>query len=447
MFVLLDIEWVESEPAVRNITQIAAMRVDENWNAVASFDALIRPVEPDNCSWEHMAYNGHSPEEFCASEFEHSCLERFMEWLTDDDILCCWHSDSYETLSQTFKRCSLSPLSLTKVRANGKIRGIASNRGITAYKMYDIAQTCGIEVPNPEHCSTNDVFVLQQILLHFKLNPEKLVKKVRNKPKLSNVQSKPQLSKRKKNEKWVSTCELNFLYAPKSSVFHRRDCKVILSANTINGCIHYKTAAKKRRPCKLCNPIPVLSSELFKFPSFKVKSIKGKLSPAISQEDRYTVGYCHSQAHPGKLNRSMFHKRKCLSKHCRKFEKYENAYYWIVYDERQKLTANLKARKKKYLSNESVQAAAIQELIELFQGYISDIGYSINIVRIEKLGASKFNIYYISDNDFDDSKLFPEFTNTIKFFFPDYRFIMRHLKAPDGNYVTINTPVEICKME
>ena len=50
MFVLLDMEWIESRSGHRSLTQLYAARVDEKWNTIRAFDALVCPREPGNCA-------------------------------------------------------------------------------------------------------------------------------------------------------------------------------------------------------------------------------------------------------------------------------------------------------------------------------------------------------------------------------------------------------------
>ena len=47
MFVLLDIEWIEGRDGQRSLTQLYAARVDEKWNTIRVFDALVCPRTPE----------------------------------------------------------------------------------------------------------------------------------------------------------------------------------------------------------------------------------------------------------------------------------------------------------------------------------------------------------------------------------------------------------------
>ena len=66
MFVLLDMEWIEGRDGQRSLTQLYAARVDEKWNTIRVFDALVCPRNPGTAPWEHLAFNGYAPAEFCA---------------------------------------------------------------------------------------------------------------------------------------------------------------------------------------------------------------------------------------------------------------------------------------------------------------------------------------------------------------------------------------------
>ena len=58
MFVLMDIEWIENQIHYITPTQIAAMRVDEQWRCHNRFYSRIRPRDSSFHQWTHMAYTG-----------------------------------------------------------------------------------------------------------------------------------------------------------------------------------------------------------------------------------------------------------------------------------------------------------------------------------------------------------------------------------------------------
>lgn len=45
MFVLMDMEWIENKMHYFCSTQVSAMRVDNRWNRIDCYDALIQPYD------------------------------------------------------------------------------------------------------------------------------------------------------------------------------------------------------------------------------------------------------------------------------------------------------------------------------------------------------------------------------------------------------------------
>ena len=121
MFVLLDMEWIESRGGHRSLTQLYAARVDAKWNTIRAFDALVCPREPGTAPWEHLAFNGYAPAEFCASDSEKSCVQRFFRWLQPDDVICCWHVETKNTLKALYSRYLFGTFSTTVRCMNQKV--------------------------------------------------------------------------------------------------------------------------------------------------------------------------------------------------------------------------------------------------------------------------------------------------------------------------------------
>lgn len=68
MLVLMDMEWIENKRHFFCPTQISAMRVDDRWNCVGRFDALIKPFDSSCRQWDHIAYSGAEPEAFLSAD-------------------------------------------------------------------------------------------------------------------------------------------------------------------------------------------------------------------------------------------------------------------------------------------------------------------------------------------------------------------------------------------
>ena len=65
-------------------------------------------------------------------------------------------------------------------------------------------------------------------------------------------------ARRDRNSWVVENSPYNYLFSPNSRIFHTRDCKLVLSSSSdVRGTMKYKTCIeKKRKPCKICNPVP-----------------------------------------------------------------------------------------------------------------------------------------------------------------------------------------------
>lgn len=77
----------------------------------------------------------------------------------------------------------------------------------------------------------------------------------------TTLSAKPALSVREQNARWVQASPYNYIYLKNSPVFHRRECRLVLNSKELLGSVHYRTAAKGRRPCKMCRPLPLSTQE------------------------------------------------------------------------------------------------------------------------------------------------------------------------------------------
>ena len=90
MFVIADIEWMTNKDGHQSPTQLAAIRVDNEWNEIDTFYSLIRPRDSEFHDWKHVSYTGATPSDFLHARNAHKVLESFTQWLNDDDILLWW---------------------------------------------------------------------------------------------------------------------------------------------------------------------------------------------------------------------------------------------------------------------------------------------------------------------------------------------------------------------
>ena len=64
MFVIVDLEWITDENGHYIPTQLAASRVNEDWDSTGLFSAFIKPKNTDECIWSHPSYTGGNYEDF-----------------------------------------------------------------------------------------------------------------------------------------------------------------------------------------------------------------------------------------------------------------------------------------------------------------------------------------------------------------------------------------------
>lgn len=438
MFVVLDMEWIEDAGGCRSLTQLYAARVDERWNAVRSFDALVRPREPHRAPWEHMAFSGYAPEEFCAAEPERDCVERFFRWLQPDDVICCWQFETKNTLEALFRRSFSGAFSVTVLCMNKKVRAITERRGIRCFPLYRIAEAAGLTVPAPEHRSSCDVSVMLALFqtLEFPQEP----------PQTQSAKSP--LSRQERNERIIANAGYTYLFSPASGVFHLRTCKQLLRVKDLRGTVYYASAAKTRRPCKLCHPdmqVP-LDRPVKPRPEKAAAEAPASDEPVSTRllGNQYAllppsriVGCCHNALHPGKLTKQLLKQHDCLRKDCRFFEKYEDAAYWIEYRRQEECKFAKKLARQQKKEQAAAAQAAHQALAAQLQSFAGEAGYAMQIVRVDEEGKNRYRVFYVSENPFADGDRFPELLDAARARFPAYRLRLRHIRDIDGNFVTI----------
>ena len=436
--VLIDIEWIE-ENNVSSITQLAAVRVTENWEVVDTFERLVCPEDYWNTDWEHIAYSGYSPEKFLIGVSEETCILDFIKFLGHGDSIICWQKDTKHLLMQKIKQFSDKPLSANCKSVNQSVYDIAKSIGIKVYGLYEVAKELGIATPTPTHRSTNDVAVMRNLLSTLGYG-KKAVQKASTKT----------VDRRARNADILSRVEYNYIFSPNSKVFHRPSCHLMRNAIDIEGCIYYKTAIKERVPCRVCRPKPneqpqktemngASEKEADSSQSFEEKLISAKLlgNKRVEISNAKIVGSCHNLIHPGKMTRKIMEEHDCLGKNCKFFEKNNESPYWAAEEKRKR-----QKEERKQIRQAKKEAAQkledeLAELKDLFQSYVDDAGYAMLIVRLEKEWTNRYKVFYVSENPFADGNRFPDFLSTIKFFFPQISINMRHIRDVDGHFVTI----------
>lgn len=299
MYVLADLEWVENEDQKFSFSQIAMVRVDENWEPVSSIYRRIRPVDASFHQWEHMAYTGGSDNDFLNAQDSQNVFQDITDWLWPGDILCWWFSDSKEWLQKLVPAIINKQIILGELVANF----LDEKRLLNPYR---IGKKLYLDIPGAMHDSRNDVEMMRRILKQIQFPqpiPESIPKEVQSTPhraenmayyadiatntihkkgcpklpetgylKGYNELSKPvgkgyipcdcikaefRAARRQRNQSIIARSQYRFLYSPDSTVFHRRGCKIIRNAKQIRGTIYYQACASTgRHPCKICKPSP-----------------------------------------------------------------------------------------------------------------------------------------------------------------------------------------------
>lgn len=352
MFVLADMEWVTNAAGHFSPTQLAATRVNENWNKIDSIDSFIRPRDSEFHEWEHVAYTGGTATDFIYARSAYHVFEYFRNWLKEDDVILWWYSESeelYEKFIKMVLKCDENHKMISINRHVYKfLAGQENSRGNT----YRIAEARGIDVRNElKHNAKNDVRVMRELMAFLSYPQEKLlipipepktkdreqIPKGEELPyqydintnvihkngceKLKDVETitrgypsfKTALRKgfepcecckeeyreafRERNIDIIERTEYTYLYTPDSDVFHKYTCGLMLNAKDIKGCRSYKTVEKTgKRPCKICNPTP--RDKYKPMPAqFKEKRFRRKLSYEMSEQDSKAIKRQEGAAH------------------------------------------------------------------------------------------------------------------------------------------------------
>lgn len=299
MYVLADLEWVEKENKRIFFTQIAMVRVAENWQPVSSIYRRIRPENISSHLWEHMAFTGGTMKDFQNAQDFPGAFRDIMDWLRPSDTICWWFSDSRAWLQKMVPAITNTQLVLNQLVANFLLEE-------RPFNPYRIGHKLALDCPEAMHDSRNDIEMMRRVLEQIRFPqpiPKNIPKQESNArlflpdmvyhahiatntihrtgclllPKNGALKAYNELTKpvskgyipcnclkaefraarRQRNQNIIDRTGYCFLYSPNSSVFHRRDCKIMLHAKDIQGTVHYKTCERSgRHPCKICNPGP-----------------------------------------------------------------------------------------------------------------------------------------------------------------------------------------------
>lgn len=317
MFVLMDIEWIENRYHHINPTQIAAMRVDEQWNCQERFYSRIYPRDNSFHNWKHMAYIGGTPSDFLYANGIYRVLTDLQNWLHEDDVICFWNLDSKNILKSIYNLVLKIKVPQRIVVLSDYIYPFLVERKMKTGNAYALCNEYGLQTTGPKHHSENDVTAMQKALgyiqypatlLHGDPQKDKQAALSTNdtpdEPHIPDamrpyqlevetgifhkaecakipsdavltghpdlkyyfrkkLQACPHCMKeavragiRERNLDIINRTQYQFIYAENSEVFHRRGCSAVLNTTgIIKGSVYYDACASTgRRPCKICNP-------------------------------------------------------------------------------------------------------------------------------------------------------------------------------------------------
>ena len=312
MYVLADIEWVAGKGGIINPTQLAALRVDEDWQVVSSFFARFRPKDESFHDWKHVAYNGGWPGEYIRARSAYTELEEFQKWITPDDTVCWWFDESKNISEMLFKIILGYDNIQRTIVLSDYVAGYLQNEKTFRGNQYRLAKARGLQMPRIKHDSRNDVEVIRLLLDHVAMPQdilevapipapeEETREKIQQQPintgdrficdedlllihykecmsintghsLRSVVNLKAPLRKgytpcscckaefvtarKDKNRDIIARSQFNFVFTPRSKVFHKPSCGLFLSAKEILGTNKYQSCIEKGKvPCKCCKP-------------------------------------------------------------------------------------------------------------------------------------------------------------------------------------------------
>lgn len=299
MFVLMDMEWVENKNGQLHLTQIAAMRVDENWNTEKTFFTRIQPPDESFYLWDRVGYTGGYANEFLSAPPAAEVVKMLQVWLQEKDILCWWRDNTIALFCEKFPQIQQTHISIFPYLCH-----YLRHAPFLIGSAYHILNQLTIDLPGKQHHAETDTKAMRAALSALQLpqsmlestepaseeqlyacacrpyvldlntqtvhkrdcaivSTETAVKEYSTLKNLVGKEIRPcmccaaeyQEARRRKNQDSIDRSEYAYVYTWGSKVFHRRNCKLILNASNISGAVYYKSCIQSgKMPCRVCNP-------------------------------------------------------------------------------------------------------------------------------------------------------------------------------------------------
>lgn len=342
MYTIIGIEWVTSTKEkykINYLTQIAAVRVDKDWNTVSTFSSIIKLQSKDLFDRENIAFTGYALWDFMNARNLYDVLRDFRAWLNNDDILIWWSDDYQSVFNSIYRRFFKKSKPIKGMSIIKRLNVFLTGRYKTKSNLYRLASIQGIDVNyDLRHCSEYDVELLRNLLqtINFPQDsleeplPEETRQKIvrydvkrdlpyqldqsnifhtSNCPKIINIPTigydtiltairkkftpceccKDEYYNllKQKNEEIIEKQGFNYIFSPTSNVFHTKTCRIVHKLDRIMGTKTYSSASKKRSPCKICNPTKV--DELVMKKDFNIEDPKKSKSNRFKTKERLGI--------------------------------------------------------------------------------------------------------------------------------------------------------------
>ena len=453
MVVLFDLEWIEKDGI--HLTQLSALRVNQGWDVPGDLDIIVNPGSVCLRDPAHIAFGSIAPDLFSNGVTEQDAILTFNEWLLPNDEVWVWAKSNLRLLGDLWIRW-LPDIHLPHVYSMAdKAREKALPGRYDAASPFTMLVRLNELPPFPEHRASNDVEAMRRLFKRIDLK----------RPAVTEIQPIVLPTQRECNRRMIDKTDYNYLYLKNSGVFHTRTCKACLNTNhsgNILGSVYYETAARNRRPCKICNPLPpsgfvsrygkvalkpaeagfqtepsvtapLVDSAPQNNELIKIKMLTGKV---IQIKRKNVIGWCHHTLHKGAINRSILEEHDCLGKNCPYLERNSGSSFWLARKQEAELRAKQKQLKRANKEKDILHMKYLQYLADLWQSGLDQMESDMYIVRIEEENAFRYRVFYVSDNPFADGNRFPAFLDMVKASHPQHSVNLRHIRDVDGHFVT-----------
>ena len=456
MIVLLDLEWIEKDR--KHLTQLSAIRTYEDWNVSSNLELYAKPCPACLREQKHIAYGGLSIDLYKNGSTEEDCIHLFKKWLIPDDIIWVWAKSNQQYLIDLWHRYLASEIPPRIYSMTNEIRKRTSQTTRDVASPYTMLKKLNITPPSPEHLALNDIEAMRLLFDNIGISMTQLETVP---PKVPP----PKLTQKERNQRTINKSQYNYVYLKQSEVFHRRECKLCLNAKSegnILGSIYYETAAKGRRPCKACNPVPLLFTAPItdKDLSYIERKRTGALSKLNNEVIRARmldgsvtnikrgkiIGWCHHYLHEGAITKTILSEHDCLNKNCPYLERNCQSPFWAELELKKESKEKRKAKIKAEKMQRAIETSELNNLAAIWQSYLDDMDSDMLIVLVTKESPNRYKIFYVSENRFADGNRYPLFLDTLKEVHTNYRITLRHIRDVDGHFVTREEYSRCCKV-